>query len=78
MASCLLASRSVDDRRVHPLEIPLVWFGINLAEWLIVSSLLVAVLPDAWPTALIVAVWVVTLGVVAASNYWVRRRFIPR
>jgi hypothetical protein len=63
--------------RPHVLEIPFVWFGIQLAEWAIVVSLIVAAVPRTWPTGAVVAVWIVALGVVATVNYAIRRRFIP-
>ena len=62
------------------LEYPIVWFGLQLAELLIVIPALLFWVPDPgeWPEAARIAVWVAALASVMAMNYALRRRFIPR
>jgi hypothetical protein len=67
-----------EHQRVHPLEIPLVWFGVLLAESAILAPLIWAVVPRTWPLPALVAIWVLALGAIGALNYAIRRRFIPR
>lgn len=67
-----------ENQRVHPLEIPLVWFGVLLAEWAILAPLIWALVPRTWPLPALVAIWVLALGAIASLNYAIRRRFIPR
>ena len=64
--------------RVHPLEIPFVWFGIQLIEFAIVWLLIQRVVPDDVPTVVGVAILLVLISGLVVMNYWIRRRFIPR
>ncbi len=64
--------------RVHPLEIPFVWFGLQFIELAIVSLLLRAVLPPDWSWGAWVTIWLVLLVALTIVNYRIRRRFIPR
>jgi hypothetical protein len=65
---------------VHPLEVPAIWFGLQLAELFILIPALLFWIPDpgVWPEALRVGIWVVVLVGVTALNYAIRRRYIPR
>jgi hypothetical protein len=64
--------------RVHPLEIPFVWFGLQFVELALVGVLLRAVLPPDWSWVGWVAIWLVLLVPLTIVNYRIRRRFIPR
>jgi len=64
--------------RPHLLEIPVVWFGVLLAEWAVLGPLLWALVPRHWPDPLEIGAWLFVLGAVTALNYSIRRRFIPR
>jgi hypothetical protein len=72
------ATGRADDQRIHLLEIPVVWFGLQLVEWAIVVGLIWPFVPPTWPVPLQAAVWVVVLGAVTALNFAIRRRFVPR
>lgn len=65
---------------VHPLEIPFMWFGLQLIELVVLVPALLFWIPDPgqWPEAARIAVWVVALIGVTVINYTIRRRFIPR
>jgi hypothetical protein len=62
------------------LEYPVIWFGIQLVELLVVIPILVVWVPDdgTWPEPLRISMWIVALVGVTAVNYAIRRRFIPR
>jgi len=64
--------------RVHPLEIPFVWFGLQLVELGILAVLFRLYLPRDWPWGAYVATWLVLLIGLTIANYRIRRRFIPR
>jgi hypothetical protein len=64
--------------RIHPLEIPFVWFGLQWVELAIVFVLLLGVLPSDWSWVATVAIWMVLMVVLTIVNYRIRRRFIPR
>jgi hypothetical protein len=64
--------------RVHPLEIPFVWFGIQFIEFAIVWLLIQRVVPEDVPTAVGVTILLVLMGGLVVVNYWIRRKFIPR
>jgi len=64
--------------RVHPLEVPFVWFGLQLLELGIVALLFRLYLPRDWPWGVSIAVWLVLLVALTIVNYRIRRRFIPR
>ncbi len=64
--------------RVHPLEIPFVWFGIQLIEFGVVLLLMRRFVPGDAPTAVGVTILVVAMAGLAVVNYRIRRRFIPR
>lgn len=64
--------------RVHPLEIPFVWFGIQFIEFAIVLLLIQRVVPDDVPTVVGVTIVLVLIGGLVVLNYWIRRKFIPR
>jgi hypothetical protein len=64
--------------RVHPLEVPFVWFGIQLVEFMIVLLLMRRFVPEDVPTAVGVTILVVLMAGLAVVNYRIRRRFIPR
>jgi drug/metabolite transporter (DMT)-like permease len=64
--------------RVHPLEIPFVWFGLQLVELGIVTVLFRLFLPRDWPWGLDWAIWLVLLIGLTIVNYRIRRLFIPR
>jgi NADH:ubiquinone oxidoreductase subunit 3 (subunit A) len=74
----LSEDRTREPQRIHLLEIPFVWFGIQLVELAIVTPLIWALVPRTWPTAVVITAWVVALAVLTALNYSIRRRFIPR
>jgi len=65
---------------VHPLEVPFVWFGLQLLELVVLVPLLLFWVPDQgqWPEAARVAVWIAALIGLTVINYRIRRRFIPR
>jgi hypothetical protein len=71
-----------DQRRpvpgVHPLEVPFVWFGIQLIEFAVVVLLMRQFVPEDVPTAVGVTILVVAMAGLAVVNYRIRRRFIPR
>ena len=58
--------------KVHPLEVPFVWFGIQFIEFAIVWLGISAFVPEDWPVA------VPIMAGIAVANYRIRRRFIPR
>ena len=64
--------------KVHPLEVPFVWFGIQLIEFAIVLLLMRRFVPEDVPTAVGVTILVVLMAGLAVVNYRIRRRFIPR
>lgn len=63
--------------RVHPLEIPFVWFGLQLIEYAIVWLLITNFLPEGMPGAVWALLLVLMVGL-TILNYRIRRRFIPR
>ena len=64
--------------RVHPLEIPFVWFGLQLIEYAIVWLLITTLLPDSMPGPVGWALLLVLMVGLTILNYMIRRRFIPR
>lgn len=64
--------------RVHPLEIPFVWFGLQLIEYAIVWLLITNFLPEGLPGAVGWALLLVLMVGLTILNYRIRRRFIPR
>jgi drug/metabolite transporter (DMT)-like permease len=64
--------------RVHPLEIPFVWFGLQLIEYAIVLLLITTFLPDSIHGPVGWALLLVLMVGLAILNYRIRRRFIPR
>ena len=64
--------------RVHPLEIPFVWFGLQLIEFALVWLLISAVVPEAIPVGIGIAAFLAIWVAVSIVNYRIRRRFIPR
>ncbi len=64
--------------RVHPLEIPFVWFGLQLAEYAIVWLLIMAILPETTPGPVAWALILVLMVGLTILNYRIRRRYIPR
>jgi hypothetical protein len=80
VATPILLRRSRDrDTRMHPLEHPVTWFGLQLLELLIVVPELLFWVPDpgVWPEAARIAVFVLVLTGLMAVNYAIRRQFIP-
>ena len=65
---------------LHPVEVPVIWFGLQLLELVIVIPTLLFWVPDpgVWPEGVRIAIWVVALAGITAANYAIRRRFIPR
>jgi hypothetical protein len=65
---------------VHPLEVPFVWFGLQLLELVVLVPALLFWVPDPgrWPEAARGAVWIAALIGLTVVNYRIRRRFIPR
>jgi hypothetical protein len=64
--------------RVHLLEIPFVWFGLQLAEYAIVWLLITRFLPETMPGSVGWTLLIVLMGGLTILNYRIRRRFIPR
>jgi hypothetical protein len=66
--------------RMHPFEVPIIWFGLQLVELFVLIPALLFWVPDpgAWPEAARWAIWIVAIIGVTAANYALRRRFIPR
>jgi hypothetical protein len=64
--------------RVHPLEIPFVWFGIQFIEFAIVWGLMLTLVPEDIPTFVGITIFVAVMAGIAVMNYRIRRRFIPR
>ena len=64
--------------RVHPLEIPFVWFGLQLIEYAIVWLLMKTFLPETLSGAVMWAIFIVLMVGLTIANYQIRRRFIPR
>jgi hypothetical protein len=64
--------------RAHLLEIPFVWFGLQLLELGVVIVLFRLYLPRDWPWGVYVVIWLVLLIGLTIVNYRIRRRFIPR
>lgn len=65
---------------MHPLEYPLIWFGLQAVELLVIVPVLLFWVPDpgVWPEALRIAGWLAALIGLTFFNYSLRRRFIPR
>jgi hypothetical protein len=65
--------------RMHPLELPVIWFGLQFLELAILVPALLFWMPGPgeWPEALRWGAWVVALLGVTLLNYRIRRRFIP-
>ncbi len=65
---------------IHPLEVPAVWFGLQLVELFVLIPALLFWVPDpgVWPEAARISVWVVALVGITIVNYAIRRRYIPR
>lgn len=65
---------------VHPLEVPFIWFGLQLLELVVLVPMLLFWVPDPgrWPEAARVGVWIAALIGLTVVNYRIRRRFIPR
>ncbi len=55
--------------RPHPLDLPTVWVGVLLVEWLVVLPLFGRVVPAGWPRGFRIAVGVAVLLGVTAANY---------
>ena len=64
--------------RVHPLEVPFVWFGLQLIEFALVWLLISTVVPDDIPVGIGVTAFLTIWVAVSIVNYRIRRRFIPR
>jgi len=64
--------------RAHPLEIPFVWFGLQLIEYAIVWGLITTFLPEAMPGPVGWTLFLVLMVGLTILNYRIRRRFIPR
>lgn len=64
--------------RVHPLEIPFVWFGIQFVEFAIVWLLIQRFVPENVPTVIGIAIFLALATGLTVLNYRIRRRFIPR
>jgi hypothetical protein len=64
--------------KVHPLEVPFVWFGIQFIEFAIVWLLIQRVVPEDVPTVVGVTILLVLMAGLVVMNYWIRRKFIPR
>ena len=64
--------------RVHPLEVPFVWFGIQLIEFAIVLLLMRRFVPEDVPVGIGIAAFIALWVAVSIVNYRIRRRFIPR
>ena len=76
----VLWQRGEHAHSMHPLEYPLIWFGLQAVELLLIVPALLFWVPDpgVWPEALRAGVWLVVLIGVTFLNYALRRRFIPR
>jgi len=64
--------------RVHPLEIPFVWFGLQLIEYGIVWLLMKTFLPETTSAWVAWAIFLLLMVGLTIVNYRVRRRFLPR
>jgi hypothetical protein len=64
--------------RVHPLEIPFVWFGLQLIEFALVWLLISTFVPEDTPSGVGIAAFLAIWVAVSIINYRIRRRFIPR
>jgi protein-S-isoprenylcysteine O-methyltransferase Ste14 len=63
---------------MHPLENPVIWLLIQVAEFTVATLLLRWLLPDSVPIWIgIVLLFLVVAGLTWA-DYAIRRRFIPR
>jgi hypothetical protein len=76
----LLWRRQDRSTRMHVLEHPVIWLGLQLVELIVLIPTLLFWIPDpgVWPEGIRIGVWVVALVGVTAVNYAIRRRFIPR
>ena len=63
--------------RVHVLEIPVVWFLLQLLEYTLLILVFQSIVPESWPVSIDVSLAVAILGAFAFVNYRIRRRFIP-
>jgi hypothetical protein len=63
---------------MHPLEIPVVWFGIQFVQLAIIGPLLWSFLRDDWPNIAAIFISAAVLIGITVLNYKIRRRFIPR
>jgi hypothetical protein len=64
--------------RIHPLEIPFVWFGIQFIEFAIVWMLISTFVPEDWPVVVPITLFFGLMVGISVANYRIRRRFIPR
>jgi hypothetical protein len=63
--------------RVHVLEIPVVWFLLQLVEYGALILILRIVVPEDWPLPVTSGLAFALLVAVVLVNYRIRRRFIP-
>ena len=63
--------------RVHVLEIPVVWFLLQLVEFGLLILILRIVVPEDWPLLITSGLALALLAAVVLVNYRIRRRFIP-
>ena len=63
---------------IHPLENPVIWILIQVAEYTVAILLLRWILPDQVPFWVGLALWLLLVAVLTWANYAIRRRFIAR
>lgn len=63
---------------MHPLENPVVWILLQVAEYTVAILLLRWILPEQMPFWIGFGLWVMLIVVLTWANYAIRRRFIAR
>jgi hypothetical protein len=69
---------SDDPPPMHPLENPVIWLLVQVAEYTLVILLLRWILPDTTSFWIGFAILILIFIGLTLANYAIRRRFIPR
>jgi hypothetical protein len=69
---------SSSEDRIHPLEIPFIWFGLQFLELTIVIPIVLSLVPESWSEGVRWGFLIAVVVGLTVANYAVRRRFIPR
>ena len=69
---------SASGPRIHPLEVPFIWFGLQFLELTIVIPVVLSLVPGGWSEGVRWGFLVAVVVALTVANYTIRRRFIPR